>query len=273
MLPIAIKATDGDLKAFWYHDTPEFKEFVTLMAEWNNAGYLPLEGAPDESTRMAEWQAGKYGLWSHLIDPRMPVTEKNRRGWDFVGKSLTNPNIMTTGSVIATLNAVCASSKHPDKAVQYLNLINTDVELYNLLNYGIEGTHWVWVDQAKKLIAPPEGKAWNETGYYPDAGWMWGNNFNAYYIDPIDADADLWAQINKLNDEALPSTAMGFVYDRANVQTEIANVGAVGGEFCADTMLISGDVQACIDNMKSAGIDIILADMQKQLDAFKATMK
>jgi len=31
----------------------------------------------------------------------------------------------------------------------FLNLINSDVELYNLMNFGIEGQHWVWIDQAR----------------------------------------------------------------------------------------------------------------------------
>jgi len=43
----------------------------------------------------------------------MRAWEKRSKGWDFIGKPLTDPIIMTTGSVIATLNAVCATSKNP----------------------------------------------------------------------------------------------------------------------------------------------------------------
>ena len=269
---IVVRADDPELKAFNEIETPEFKAYVELVRQWYLAGYFPLDATPDEATLVAQWKAGKYALWAHIIDPRMPVSEKARRGWDFVGKSLSHPTIMTTGSVISTLNGVCAQSKHADKAVEYLNLINSDTELYNLLSFGIEGKHWVWVDQAKNLIGPANGSDWSTVGYHPNTEWMWGNNFNAYYTDASDADNQLWQQVKALNDSALKSVALGFSYDRANTQTEIANVNSAVDEYCGPVSVgSSDDLQTCIDKVKEAGIDTIIADMQEQLDAFRAS--
>ena len=48
---------------------------------------------------------------------------------------------MTNISARGALTAVNAQTKHPEKAVEFLNLVNTDEYLRNLLNYGIEGEH------------------------------------------------------------------------------------------------------------------------------------
>ncbi len=272
---LGVNALNTDYKVFNVLETPEFKGFVDTMYRWYQAGYLPKEADPDAT---ASWKAGKYVLWSHLIDPRTWEWEKRNKGYEFIGKPLTDPVIMTTASVIATLNGVCSSSKNPEKAVQYLNLINTDPELYNLMNYGIEGKHWVWLDEAKQLIGLPEGVAsWPETGYYPDTLWMYGSNFLAYYTSAPDAENKLWDQIKDLNNSSTASAAMGFTFDRSSVQTEIANVNAAATEFCLPLIdgTISSDegLQACIDKVKEAGVDKIIAAMQTQLDAFKATKK
>jgi putative aldouronate transport system substrate-binding protein len=269
---VSVNALDPELKAFLTVETPEIKAFSEMMRRWYLAGYLPVEEDPDAE---ASWRAGKYVLWTHLIDPRTWEWEKRNKGYEFVGKPLTDPVIMTTASVVATLNAVCASSANPEKAVQYLNLINTDPELYNLFNYGIEGTHWVWLDEAKKLIGLPEGVAtWQETGYYPDTLWLYGSNFLAYYTSEPDANNDLWQQIKDVNNASTPSQALGFTFDRSNVQTEIANVNAAATEFCQPVLLglvdTEGNLETCIQKVKEAGVDTIIAEMQKQLDAFKA---
>jgi putative aldouronate transport system substrate-binding protein len=268
---VAVNALEPELKAFNVVETPEFKRLSEMNRRWYLAGYVPKEKDPDEA---ASWKAGKYVLRTHLIDPRTWEWEKRNKGYEFVGKPLTEPVIMTTASVVATLNGVCASSKNPERAVMYLNLINTDVELYNLMNYGIEGKHWVWQDKEKKLIGLPEGKAtWQETGYYPDTLWLYGSNFLAYYTSAPDAENQLWDQIKEVNNASTPSQALGFTFDRTNVQTEIANVNAAATEFCqpvaegkVDT---DGNLETCIAKVKEAGIETIIAEMQKQLDAFR----
>jgi putative aldouronate transport system substrate-binding protein len=267
---VGANALGDKLTAINVLETPEFQNYVETMRRWYLAGYLPKETDPDAA---ASWKAGKYVLWSHLIAPDLKNAGKINYGWDFVGKPLTDPVIMTTSSVIATMNGICASSKNPEKAMQYLNLINTDPDLYNLFVYGIEGKHWVWKDQAKKLIAPPEGKAWDQTGYGGIA-WMFGNTFNGYYNGDFMADNDINDKTRELNNSATASLAMGFSFNRENVQTEIANVKAAAQEFCAPMTEGQADpaeaLPECIAKVKEAGIDTIVAEMQKQLDAFEA---
>ena len=51
-------------------------------------------------------------------------------------------SFITNGSTTGSMIAVSSNSKNKEKSVEFLNLLNTDKELRNLLNYGIEGTHY-----------------------------------------------------------------------------------------------------------------------------------
>jgi hypothetical protein len=51
-----------------------------------------------------------------------------------------------------SLTAIPATCKNPERAMMLIEAINTNVELFNLLCYGIEGTHWNWEDKEKNLI-------------------------------------------------------------------------------------------------------------------------
>jgi putative aldouronate transport system substrate-binding protein len=95
------------------------------------------------------------------------------------------------------MHAVCASSKHPAQAIKVIELLHTDPEVANLMAYGIEGKHYVWVDKARYLIGLPEGKTWADTGYFTNLIWMFGNLFLSYYNDPWQVDHKSWDEFNQ----------------------------------------------------------------------------
>ena len=45
--------------------------------------------------------------------------------------------------------------------MEFINLVNTDQYLRNLLNYGIEGVHWEKVDVPQEELDAAEGKPYN----------------------------------------------------------------------------------------------------------------
>jgi hypothetical protein len=89
---------------------------------------------------------------------------------------------MTTGWLAATMNAVAYTSVDPARAVQLIEMLNNNVEFYNLICKGIEGVHWVWVDESLKVIGFPEGVTPENARYNPNTDWMFGNQFNAYSV-------------------------------------------------------------------------------------------
>jgi putative aldouronate transport system substrate-binding protein len=267
---VVVRYDDPDRKAFASDFTPEVKAMVELNYKWYEAGYLPSEIIPGEEFNNF-WKAGRIGLnFFEVIKPGVEMEFKNNRGYDVVTKNIS-PIFMTTGSVTATMNAVCASSKNPETAMKVLNLINTDAVLYNILAKGVEGKHWDWLDQANNIIGPGPEK----DNYNPGTDWMFGSVFNAYYGDEAYAEIQFNEATAKLNADAPAAVTLGFNFNPEPVKNEMAQVSAVTKEY--GEPLISGMVDPAKglpeyqQKLKEAGIDKIVEEVQKQIDAWAAT--
>jgi putative aldouronate transport system substrate-binding protein len=208
----------------------------------------------------------------HVEKPGNDIEMETATGYQFTIKNLTVPLILDTAGATATLNAICKSSKHPIESMRVLELLNTDAEVYNLLSRGIEGTHWVWVDEANKVIGYPEGMTAETSTYDPNTDWEFGNQFNAYYRDPRQVGA--WEATKEMNDTAFPSVALGFVVDRTPIQTEVAQVTAIlkekGVPIANGFVAYDEAAPALIDEINAAGAQTIIEEIQRQLNEWAA---
>jgi putative aldouronate transport system substrate-binding protein len=208
----------------------------------------------------------------HVEKPGNDVEAQTAYGWEFVSKNLTDPLILDTSGATATMNAICSTSEHPIEAMRVLEKLNTDVEVYNLLSRGIEGVHWVWADEGNKVITYPDGVDATTSGYDPNTDWMFGNQFNAYYRS--EAQVGAWEATKKMNDEAYPSQALGFVVDRTPIQTEIAQVTAIleeaGRPIEWGWVAYDEAAPALIERINEAGAQTIIDEVQRQLNDWKA---
>ena len=268
---IGMKAADEGLTVVGFLDTPEFKASADLTKHWVDEGFLPLEPLPADEGQAA-FRAGQFAMGYHVEKPGNDVEAKNQYGWDFVSKNLTDPLILDTAGAIATLNAICATSKQPEEAMKVLELFNTDVDVYNLLSRGIEDKHWVWVDEEKQVMGFPEGVNGDTSPYNPNTDWMFGNQFNAYYRD--EAQVGAWEKTKVMNDTAFPSKALGFVVDRGPIETEVAQTNAVWKELVEPIMngYVAYDEAGAeaMAKLKEAGIDKIVEEVGRQLQEWKA---
>ena len=273
---VGIRYDDPSAKVFNVFEQPEYLEMVKMKKEFAEKRYIIPETVTSDETA-ARWNAGQYACGWHVFKPEMWGVKLNG-GYTFEGKILVDPLIMTTAGPAATMSSVCATSENPELAVQVLNAVNTDPEIFNTITYGVEGEHWVWKDEAKNLIGFPEGKATAAEVGWGAYNWMMGNTFNGYYIDPIWAENNVWKQTDDLNKSAEPSVILGFTFNREPVTTELAQVAAVATELMPplldgrvdDPEAYMADLNA---KLKEAGLDVIIAELQKQIDAYLAAQK
>jgi putative aldouronate transport system substrate-binding protein len=252
-------------------ESPEWQALAQLNRKWYNAGWVFRDAVPniDEVIKA-------YGCaWdSHVEKPNQGQDLLTKYGQVWIFKNLTNPLILDTGGATATMNAICATSKDPVAAMKVLEMLNTNKDVYRLLSNGIENKHWVWVDKDLDIIALPEGKTQSEVGYAPNTDWMFGNQFLAPYRDEASAKLDVWEQTRRMNAGATPHILLGFTFDAKPVENEVAQVTAVAAEFCAPVINglvdFEGNYQTCLDKVKAAGIDVVIAEAQRQVDEFMA---
>ncbi len=269
-VPVAIRYNDKDLKVFNAAASPEFQASVERARRWYEAGYTPKETiASDDSQAM--WRAGKFALSGlvGVVKPGGEIESEQRFGQPVYSQSMTQP-FLTTAGTTATTNAICATSKNPEAAMKVLELLNTNVEIYNTLAKGIEGKHWEWADKGNLVIKPGP----NNADYNPNTDWEFGNQFLAYYIDPKQAEIKAWEATYDLNTTSPPSAAMGFNFNAEPVKTELANVAAVVGELAGP--LASGQVDPAtalpdyLERLNQAGIQALIDECQRQLNDWAA---
>jgi len=264
---IVMKADDENRTVVSTIDLPEFKDASDLAAKWIEEGFLPLEPLTRDEAD-ANFRAGLFAMGYHVEKPGNEIESQNAYGWEFLRKNLTDPLILDTAGATATLNGICASSRHPVEAMKVLEEFNTNPEVYNLLTYGIEGTHWVWADEAAQVIGMPEGVDGSTSTYNPNTAWMFGNQFNAYYQDAAQVGA--WEETYEMNNSAMPSTALGFTIDRKPIENELAQVNAVWAEYgiAIANGWISYDEAAAeaAEKLEEAGLSVVIAEVQRQID-------
>lgn len=253
----------GDSKLKFIYEMQEFADSWKLHRSWWEKGYVPKDTAKGDDVRQA-WKAGKHAVqFNPVTKPKGEAEARSVYGQDIVLRALCKPSLNTAG-IVATLTGVSRTGD-PDKALQFLELINTDKSVYNLMCVGIEGTHWKWKNKDSEVIEQVKDSAYN-----PTTDWMFGNQFNAYYRE--EAQVGSWAETKKINDSATPSPLLGFAFDPEPVKTEIAAVSAI-----LESKIPFGSkgqtaeqLPAIAKEVRDAGATKVLEEMQKQIDAWKA---
>lgn len=171
--------------------------------------------------------------------------------------------------------AIPATSKHVERALEVIELINTDTYLATLMRFGPEGIGWSDENNdgvIELLGANTEATAKNRFMYY-FYGWSIGGLLVTKV--PPTYPANFTELLKEMNDNGTLSLNLGFVLDTAPIANEIAACSNVIAEY--DGVLQTGQddnvdalVDQFVDKLKANGIEKILTEAQTQLDAWRA---
>ncbi|MCC3374471.1 ABC transporter substrate-binding protein [Cohnella sp. REN36] len=254
----------GDLKIVNLFETQEYKDALSLARKWYKAGYIMQDAATTQEGNNALVKAGKaFGYFSNM-KPGFESQEAGLNGYEMSAVRLTPPISQST-SATSFMLSIPKNTRDADRAMQLMNLLYTDKDVVNLLDNGIEGKHYVKDDQGQ--IKKPDGV---ESGWVFNQ-WEVGNNSLASVWEGTAP--DIWDQMKAFNKAAKFSPALGFTFDANPVKTEIAAVTNVTNQYKVG--LESGSLDPAVlpefvSKLKAAGLDKIMAEKQKQLDAWAA---
>ncbi|MFD7159830.1 ABC transporter substrate-binding protein [Kribbella sp. NPDC059898] len=266
---IAVRYDDAGLTAFNMYDTPEFRTACALIRGWQQKGYA-VASPPSQGDMNARMNAGRIAVNSGQVAPTNP------QYWQFptLGKSLVPKPILNTDGVCATLNGIRHNASRPEQAIEFLELLNSDKDFYNLMCFGVEGKHYVFTDKALGVVGLPAGQTAATSKWNPNMDWAFGNQFNAYYRDLADAKAKRWQVEARVNAQAVVSKAIGFSLDTTKVKTQVATVSAAMGEYLKPLMngLVDpgNGISTLLSRTEQAGLPAILKEVQAQLDKLKS---
>jgi putative aldouronate transport system substrate-binding protein len=238
--------------------------FYKKMKTWHDKGYF----SPDVLTSKgeeADMSTGKYfcGTWSLM--PGKAITESTSLKLDLTQIDIT-PVEKSNRETLGALLAIPSSSKHPDEAFKFIAMLYTDKKLINLMTYGVEGQDYTM--KSDNVITINKGTDFNGAG-----PWIMGNEFNCYLTDT--QSPTLYKDVEAYNSSAKPLDDLGFVYDNSKCKTEDGACTAVIQKYYKQLFYGTCDVDSTVAKfkaeLKAAGEEKLLADVQAQYDSWKAS--
>ncbi len=268
-IPGVVKYDDGELKVVNQFDTDEWRSAMKLSADWYNKGYF----WPDMSINSPKFNLLQM-RFPPTYKPGIETEEKQFTTYDAEFAKL-GETILFTRNLQMTMNAISRTSDNPIRALKLLELLYSDKDLFNLLVFGIEGKHYHVVGETASGLKRVE--LIDNSGYSMPIAWAFGDQFNQW-LTPGQPD-DVWEQTKAVNDSATVSKSFGFNFDSSNLKTEYANCSNIVDEYWYNVLIGFGKSQEKIDemydkflkNLKSAGADTIIKEMQRQIDEWKAS--
>ena len=201
------------------------------------------------------------------------------QGWPAAAKTVWGPNmgidglnciaiqwgdtVLSNATVQGSLNCISASCAHPEKALQLLELVNTDSKVRDMLFYGLEGDNFEYTADGKVHKN-------TDTTDWTMAGYTQGTFFNVSMTD--DVDFNQWDEVKAQNEKAVASPILGFSLNKEPISDQLDAIGAIFTEWRPALMTGAdeGAREQMLSAMKDAGLDEVITEIQSQIDAWIA---
>ena len=262
---------------FNLYATPEYK--AACEARWREVQRGIFLSSPDEYNTSASMQfdGNVFGFpgWGYTyVGPDLFSTD-----WE-AAQVMSNRLWTDSSNFYGAGNAIAANCKYPDKAMQFLELVNNDPTVATMLRFGVEGLDYKLDSNGDISFDGTNNADKTNPGNY----YWYGSNFGNLTI--VKAPPSLSGPNNIMlttmaedNQKALPAAHMGFVLNTDPISSEIAACNNVVAQY--KDMLRYGslssqaEVDAKIDEFNAAlmanGEQKILDEIKTQLAAWEAS--
>ena len=252
--PVGVRTDDKSHKVVSTLEQPDILSKLKLLHKWYKEGIINSDAATATEAPKEKFFLTAQGF------PGAEAGWQVNEGIEKYDMVQVSEPLYSNSTIQGSLNAVSANSGHKAEALKYLQLVNTDQKLRDMLQYGEEGVDF-------EYVSPKVVKRLTDT--WGVAGYAEGTFFDMSTLE--DAPADQWDQVKKLNDEAVSSSCLGFTPDISELSTEISNINTVWSKYSAELLTGTSDpekmIPQIVKELKGAGMDKIISELQSQLDA------
>lgn len=258
-------------KVYYKFETEGMKKQYERHARWFKNGWIRQDALSYTTEGNVRGYKDGYVLYDTGYTPWTADTV-SKDGTKFITIPFRNYYFIDSKNA-AGGTAISATSKHPEEAMQVINLLQTDRELYNLLVYGIEGKHYT--KTGDETIETPYGDQGGSNDNYGIYKWIVGNTDLAYVTQaqPNAEEYKKWV-FEDVNKSEHRSKFIGITINTENIADSISQLTAIKGEYMKT--LASGalgdDWEAYynewMNKANAAGMQEVKAEIQKQVDEF-----
>lgn len=264
--PFVIKIFDGKLRVYNKYELESYQSYYAAMADWYQKGYIRediadvINPAQEDGKEkgsilfLGEYQdegVGIYGMDTEYESVSAPLQKYKYVNYGACRNSIVIPK----------------SAENPVRAMEILNYLLTEEgkELYRLLVNGMEKEHYLVLED-DTIVRRKDNF---DTPLYAILPYAIGNVFNDY-----ESRKGEFAVILEGNSSAVQSPLTGFELDTRMIAVELEAVDLVVDAY--RDALSQGIhenwqevYQDFIEDMREAGSDKVLQEMQKQMDDFQ----
>ncbi|RED64983.1 extracellular solute-binding protein [Cohnella lupini] len=264
---------DPDMTVQAIEQQPYYLESAYMSRKWNDYKILNRDATIDNENGADQWRNGKllFTITSHewaTADPGFVDSSFRQQ------MSLIYPDKRYVNrTALANVLAINRNSEHPELVLRFLDMIETDKVLYDLVQYGIEGKTYVLSGEAAEY---PEGMQYITSNYMEwDSRWAF---WKPQFMRPTPTyPGDFWLKEAEFADLPINinSPVDGLLISDDRIKNEVARRDRLANdvgkpiEFGKTT-----DVEAEVDNyarlQREAGLDKIIAEVQRQVDEYLA---
>ena len=270
VLGCLVNAMDDSTTVENLYASDEYREFVERMYSWAQKGYIMPDAASNTEGGISLIRAG--AAFADFYTGPAPDTEA--RITVEAGKPIVDVEFFEHYKTTAETSpcwSIAANSENPERAMQILNEMYTNQELANIFIYGIEGETYRFVNDERTVIDYPEGIDAGNSGYAFDH-WAWPNMLMSYVWNGYPE--NVYEEYEVFNAGGHISSAYGFSFDNSSVINEYTACTNVVLKYVealnCGSLNPEGNLDKFNQELADNGIDAIIAEKQRQLDAWLA---
>lgn len=254
--PIGVKLDNETRTVVCTLEQEDIQKKLTMLHQWYVDGIIN----PDANVLTENSKGNMFGNAQGW--PSAVATWQINQGVEkFVLSNPIDGPLFTTETIQGSMNAISVNSKYKEEALKLLQLMNTDSKFRDMCAFGVEGNHFEYLEDGTVRRLRDD--------------WTWPSYTQGTFFilsTQEGADPNQWDEVRKQNEEAVASACLGFALDITNIQNEVANCNTVWDKYKYDMLTGASDpaeaVPACIEELKAAGLDTVIAEAQKQINEF-----
>ncbi len=246
--------------------TPEFEKFAKQMREYYLAGYIDPAIAIGETATDA-WRnaqnTARYLISTEVYSYGYEASTRAQRGIDLEYVWSTATPYIDTTSLQGAMMAISSKSDHPEEAMKFLALLNTDPYVMTLLDFGVQGVHYNLNDIGEVVFTDARST------YSP-----WTNGLgNVTMLPPLEGQgADFQKKYAEFYGGGKTLPIVGYTFDTSSVETEIGAVANVKEAYALSLCTGAVDPETALPELlaklDAAGMQKIVDEANAQLKAF-----
>lgn len=260
---------NSDDTVFNVFASEEFRKNYEIVRGWYEKGLVYKDSATTQEMGASLVKSNIVFSFVNQVEIGSEASVDTNCGMDMTSVRITELPI-TSGSLTKFTWAIPTTSKEPEAAAVFLEMMFTDERIANLFAWGIEGVDYEVDDDGVAHYI--EG---NETPAYHTVAFL---NANKFIVLPWEGDdPELNIQLEEQMKTAKTSRYLGFACDTTTVTDEISAINNAIEQYKAQ--IISGTADDAtfdefLEKLESVAIDTVVDTYQTQLnDWLEATGK